>query len=523
VKISFIISVLFVLAYAPLYWCASQELRRYIDQRFVISFFVPFIVGNLVPLLFFTSVIVTFIATVRDRRDIACRLVLLSLLLPNVSSDVFIGGAYIVNLATTKVLSVAAIIAAMVHRSGPERPPTKITSADLLVVVLLLINWWGGIRFPSLAAFVRGGATESLTLLVYVALRMNLRNREDLRHVVAAMVAACVILSVFALYEMRNHWALFDAINRQLSTRGYVTKNILIRGGFLRPSATMNGPLMLACVLSLAAIAGMVSRNFFRSSLTWAGCIAIILLGCLSCQSRGNAVGVAVGIMLVLALRGKWGQAGLVAGAGAGVAAAVLTFGFSSSAASAMFNLNASFTHEGVVYTDYRQLLLRRGLEEGLHHLWFGASMQDNLDRLSDIMQGQHIVDLVNCYLTMFLLSGLSGLVPALTLMLIGLASLFRKSARGAEDKALRAFVIAGTINMYLQLAFMSFIDRMPLVFGLVLAGGRLYLLTRETQPSAAQQGPVRRLRLVESMTPDDDLVLADTIPAPARQVAAAR
>src|SRR5262245_36239621 len=119
-KVFLFVSALFAIGYVALYWCASKELREHISWQFVFGFMAPVTVGFLYPnvMIFFAIIFLSFVFTVRSRADIVCRVILLSLLLPNVSWDVFIAGSFIATLSTIKVLTLAALTVTFLPRAG---------------------------------------------------------------------------------------------------------------------------------------------------------------------------------------------------------------------------------------------------------------------------------------------------------------------------------------------------------------------------------------------------------------------
>lgn len=504
-KIFIIISILFMAGYAGLYYVAGRALRENIGPGFVISFLVPMAVGMFVPSspLFLATVFICFIATVKGPLDAVCRYVLLTALLPNAGVYVTMGGAWLFYLGSPSVLAVATLAVGVFRRGPGARPPRGATPEDLLVLIFFAITWIGGTRFESATIFMREGTHSVLLLLApYYALRLNVRSQDDLRRVIACIAAGATILAVLAMYEVWNHWTVYGSIDSNLANGHQVrSKNVMVRGGLLRPTTSMSGPLMLSCYLAFASLAMAISRSWFRSTFGWVGCLGLVLAGCLAGQSRGNAAGILLGIVLLLALRRKWGAAGAVAGAGAAAAAVVVAVSTFSRGTAAIFNLSAQYSHGTSVYYDYRGLLLHRGLEEGMRHLWTGISLKDNIEHLSDITQGQGIVDLVNTYLTVFLVSGLVGFIPVVALLALIVWRLFRNARNlTPEVLTLRAFLLATMVMILAQLAFMSMIDRLPFMLMFVLAGARLFMLTTRSgalaTPDAA--GPVARTRLVE-------------------------
>jgi O-antigen ligase len=228
------------------------------------------------------------------------------------------------------------------------------------------------------------------------------------------------------------------------------------------------------------------SRDYFRSAIGYYGCLGVASLGLLATQSRGSLVAVlASAVVLSLALR-KWGIAA-AAVIIAGAAWPTLQVLANASPAVASFINGGGGTHYGKYY-DYRNLLLERGLQVAADHPLTGMRMTQVLDALADITQGEGIVDLVNVYLVILLISGIVGLLPFLTLVVTtGLRGIL--GFKRVQDRALlraRGFSLAAFTMVLLQLSFVSFIDRVPMMFVLTLCGIRLMAQQRlSLQPGA--------------------------------------
>jgi O-antigen ligase len=201
-------------------------------------------------------------------------------------------------------------------------------------------------------------------------------------------------------------------------------------------------------------------------------------------QSRGNIALLPAAALIFCLQRKKYGAAAAI-GIGAPLMAGLLMASARISPQIAAFlNVGGAATSSQLttgVY-DYRQLLLQRGMEVASMHRWTGASMNDVLDQLSDIAQGQGIVDMVNTYLTLYLVSGLAGMLPLLLLLAMIWWKLVtaRTSRLGSPELAdMRGFALTALTVVTVQLAFMSFIDRLPLCIAIALVAARMVGIER--------------------------------------------
>jgi hypothetical protein len=273
---------------------------------------------------------------------------------------------------------------------------------------------------------------------------------------------------------------------------------------------------MLGVVLLSGVTAALYSRRYVRQAWMQAGWGAVIFLGLLMTQSRGNLALLPVAALIFCLLRKKYGLAAAI-GIGAPIVFGILMAAANISPQIAAF-LNvggqASSSRLTADVYDYRQLLLNRGMEVAAMHRWTGASYDYVVAQLADIAQGQGIVDMVNTYLTFYLISGLAGMVPFFALLGIIWWKLITARTERLGDPELgdvRGFALTALAVVTVQLAFMSFIDRLPLFVALALAGARLVTVEQR-----------RRIRALKMAALAGAAVPAQP-PRPARPVRAAR
>jgi O-antigen ligase len=317
-----------------------------------------------------------------------------------------------------------------------------------------------------------------IIVIPYLFFRSNLSNGSEYRSAIACFGAASIFLSVFAIYEARFGWSIFENMEMRLGIV-QLSKNMLVRGGMMRASATMGGPLGLACFLTVGFFAVACSRDFFRNQIGYYGAVGVTLIGLLASQSRGSIIALFVSaVVLFLALRKRSIAAAIATVAITVLVALPVLEKIFPSLAERLGGGGQKFQGK---YFDYRGALLDRGLQEAARHPIIGQRMHDLLNSLADIIQGQHIVDLVNVYLVVLMISGIVGFIPFVGL--IG-ASGVRASVgfKRINDPALlraRAFVLAAFTVILIQFSFVSFIDRIPMNFGLIMIGVRLIVWER--------------------------------------------
>lgn len=479
-------------AYAPIYWAATPALRRYIGPSFALSFAILIFAGLFAPPnLFYLLCIAVMVVLTRGRLDAVCRFILLGALIPSTQTPLVVGGTYLIFFSTLDVLGVGLLLAVMLKPARSREGKLRgFTVEDVIALLFFTANYVAAIRLSDgSTGLMRQMVTGSLTfLLPYFLIRRQLRTIDEFRVVVGCLATAAAILSAFALYEAVHGWSMFVTINEHLGEANVGYRNTMIRGGSMRASTSMQNALMLGCYLAVGWVAMACSRKLVRTRLLWiAGC-ALVLCGELATQSRGSLVCVVLAVAVLLAAHRRKTLALASLAAGGGGALALFAAAQFSPRIAGLLNIDPD--RQAGEDIDYRQVLLHRGLEEAAKHRWTGADIKSVLLRLDDIRQGEGIVDFVNSYLFIYLVMGLLAIVP-LTLAIIWLLRNTIAAFKAGDDDgvvAVRAFALAGMIVILVQFAFMSFIDRMPALFALTLAGTRLFVLRQKRGQAIARR-----------------------------------
>jgi hypothetical protein len=122
---------------------------------------------------------------------------------------------------------------------------------------------------------------------------------------------------------------------------------------------------------------------------------------------------------------------------------------------------------------DYRQILFDRGIEEFVKQPVFGYPMSELNIRLADLVQGEGIIDFVNAYIWVMLISGIVGLtifVGAFAYFLQKIAKVGRFKGRRRRDVEAGVFAFA-TIAMSMEMFFFTSFGTRPATFLFVLFG----------------------------------------------------
>ena len=486
------IMLLFTVGYVALDRQAARPLRRqlgWLPWALVAFVYVaaalsprpePFLVAcGLVPLI-----------RPRSRADVACRYALLMPMMPELTVTLHAGSHVLAQLTPYTSLSFGSLLASAIARDpGPPPAPFRLRPEHAVIALFIVIYGIASPRFDDLSALIRGLLNYIMLLVIpFWLLVRTIRTREELFLVIGCFGASTVLLSVLALYEHHAGWSLFDALTDRINIDRYLARSASIRGGALRPSVTMGTPIEFGMLLALGLFATAATLPLYRRRRVGLVAMAIISLALLSAQSRGALLMVGLGILVVLIAQRRWGLAGGVAALG-GLAYGMLKLASTSSTRVAAF-MGAGQNYGS--FRDYRTLLLARGLEEGRKHPWIGASLDQVTTELSDLTQGEHIVDFVNTYLHVYLMSGLLGLgllVAALAVVGFELIRVDWKALRQRAERP-RLFCLAGLAGYLLSLATSSFYGRVPFMLVFLLVVARVLRAT-DTSPRRRSAMPV--------------------------------
>lgn len=515
-KIFIMIVALLTVAYVPIRRYAAPSLRREIGLPFFFSAISVIFVAQFAPyplILVMWCLIVPNIA-VTSRLGVACRYVLLVPIIPSMNPALVFGGHNLGGFALVDAIGMGSIFATFkaFKRDPYPRARSWFSAEDWFVLILFVIFSIGVVRFQSLSVVLRALLYESFVLLLpYWILRRNIRTTAELQLIIACIAVIGAMISVMALYETHTGWALMDGIESRFAGDGYAAKSATVRGGSLRAAATLNNAIECGFFLMLALLATISARPFFRSRNVWLGTALLLLLGMLSSQSRGALLGLAVGVIIMLIARRKffWSFIATLVGGLGGMA--LITLSHSVGKLGAFLG-----TTREPGFQDYRSTLLTRGLEEGRKYPVLGTSLASVFDRLSDLTQGEQIIDLVNTYLNIFLISGLVGLVSLVIAILFIYRNLFRVVARNKsrQTQLEAAYFAAAFTALLTSLATTSFYGRMPWFAVFLAFAARL---VSQSLPRSNARSRSERMQTIYAPTSRGEAVRPIVLCAPGR------
>ena len=386
------------------------------------------------------------------------------LLLPGLDEVAALGSIKLFDFGVHDALALGA--AAMLF-TNIAKARSRIAS-DVPVVAAMLLLVAALARDTTPTNFLRVAINVGLDLgLPYYIVSRGVRTLEEAREAMLWLGCGAITLSAILLYEAWKAWPIYNILYDQygLSTQLLVKA----RGGVLRSGGPFVEPTSAAMVLAICVIALWLSRDFFRGAWFYAAAMTLALVGLSMPQSRGAWIGLLTAVAAVQVFRGRYARLaqGIV------VLGSIGSLLFLSAQFSPYLSETLGLTGGSSETSDYRRLLLARGMEEFWHSPVFGYSMPEVTHRLSDLRQGEGIVDFVNAYIWILLISGGVGAVLFFGTFVYFLLRMIplRRSLDGTHDSILAASFVFAALVMPLEMLFFTSFGGRPAFFVFALFG----------------------------------------------------
>ena len=458
-KTGLFIAVLTAIGLTVFYYALSPSTRRAIGYRPAIVALAMPLAAWAMPNVWLLYAVMLMLAPVCARKpgDVAPLFIFSLLLLPGLEMIISIGSLNLFEFGVHDALAVGSSIRLM-HFAKKD----SFRALDFPVIALLLLLVTAIARDTSVTNFIRVLINMCLDYgLPYYIVSRSIQNMDDVRLCMLWLCCAAVIISVILLYEVHTAWPMYNGlydrhgINALLLVKG--------RGGILRAGGPFLESTSMAMVMSFCFLAAWLSRHAFGSKIHYLGILLVLLAGIWAPQSRGAWVGLFIGMVVADLYRGR--IALLMRRLGFVMAAGIILLGVAQ--ISPYVSESIGLSGGSVDTADYRERLLERGIEEFKKSPVTGYSWPEIMIRLDDLRQGEGIVDFVNTYVFIGLISGMIGLFIFIGTFItyIGVLLLrYTKGRRTPGDIAATAFVCAGLVASMEMLFFTSFGGR-PAVF----------------------------------------------------------
>ena len=389
------------------------------------------------------------------------------LLLPGLDTTFAIGSLKLFEFGVHDALAFGGAAAILLNG---QRKPAPARRLDLPVAALLLVLAMALGRDTTITNLLRTLLNVLIDLaLPYYVVSRSVRTTADVQACMLWLGCAGAILAAVLLYEVFKGWPMYNVLHDRYGVPALLL--VKARGGVLRAGGPFLEATSVAMMLTTCIMALWLSRPAFRSGLHHGALMVLLMAGMSAPQSRGAWIGLILGFAAgdlyrrrLTAFAHKLGPILLIGGTL--YAAAAL-----SPALSETLGLSGGSADTA----DYRRQLLDRGLQEAAGSPLWGFSTAELNVRLADLRQGEGIIDYVNTYIWILLISGVIGVCIFLYAFLFFLVALWRR--RITADPAERdtaAFVFTTLVIPMEMLFFTSFGGRTTFIifclFGLGVA-----------------------------------------------------
>ncbi|WP_395334437.1 O-antigen ligase family protein [Novosphingobium sp. BL-8H] len=481
-----------------------REFRQDMAARALLGTFLTPIVAWVLPHVLLLFLVMCFwVPAMAGRRDrIAGVYLCCMLLLPALDVPIAIGSLKLVafNVQDGLVLGSAFAIA-----RNPVRHPGRFIADRWVIALLVLFTVVFG-RDTSSTNLLRVACSVVLNLgLPYYVLSRGIANATELRTTIRWFACGGVALAALMLFEAVRAWSLYNELYQH-----YGLPNMFylkVRGGIVRAAGPFMESTSAALVLALSLAGMWLLRADFRSRLRHYALAAVMFLGMSVPQSRGAWMGVLVGWLLVDLYRRDY----------AALARRCMVMGLLAAVVLALASLSPTFANAvgfspGSADTaEYRKQLFQRGMEQIRLRPFTGYSMPQLDVVMADMRQGEGIVDYVNSFIWVALVSGIGGLALFCGSFMAPMIQSWTRCRDWAlaQGRDAGAFLFAGLAMLIVMFAFTSFGARPASVtfamFGFACALRGIEIRSRTAReaepllPSLAQVAPAAAVPLAET------------------------
>jgi O-antigen ligase len=301
-----------------------------------------------------------------------------------------------------------------------------------------------------------------------------------------AFVIAVLPLSLIAVFETVRHWLLYSSVS--YAWAGESAIHYLERGSMLRASGPAISPIVLGFVIMVALGCMLALQQSIGARKFSKIAIAVIGAGLVASLSRGPWVG-AMALVLVFLVMSPYAFSNLAKFAVIG-AIALLPL-LLTPVGTRLLDILPFIGSVDVRNVTYRQQLFDNAMIVIERNLWLGSTDFRLTPEMQEMMQGEHIIDIVNTYLSIALESGLVGLglflsfFAAILIPLLRIFKVHRDDGLGPCVRASTAILLA----IMVTIATVSSIDFIPLVYwsfgGLCVALIRIGYTERVVRPAS--------------------------------------
>ena len=482
VKPSFFVGTVSIVATMLFLFCLNKGVRKPIETRMLaIAATMPVLAWSVPSLELLFAIMCFWVPLAAGRFSMIAPVYLFSLLLlPGLDHTITLGSLKLVEFSVHDALAIGAAAAIFVN---PAKGRCRV-EWDFVVLLLVFTIAMALARETSFSHHLRALTEVSLDLaLPYYIVSRGLRTSEELRSAMLWLGVGGVVLAGLLTFEVWKAWPVYQELYRLFELPTLML--VKVRAGLIRAGGPFVEPTSVALVLAICVSALYLSRDYMRARRYYLLLMAVVLVGLLAPQSRGAWVGVFLAIAAADTLRGRYLQLGqklfVIGGA--------VSFLFLAAQFYPQLSETLGLSGGSSASSDYRRLLLSRGLEVFAGRPFIGYSTRELHQLLPDLVQGEGIIDFVNTYLWIMLIAGLSGLAvfaAPFVFFLTGVVRTGRFRGTRQGDVEAGAFVFGALLMMMEMLFFTSFGTR-PAVYLFALFGFAAAFLRLQRKPRTSR------------------------------------
>lgn len=411
----------------------------------------------------------------------------------------FAGINYFLSLDYLRLLSFVVLLPAALRlvrdpaAPGPFKMPADKYLAAYLALLLI-------IEFPisSTTNQLRSSLSYGVDIVLpyYVCSRW-LIDRRRLRDAMASFAAACAVMALVAVFETFKGWLLYASLPNFLNVR-WSYGNYMMRDGALRATVSAGHSIVFGYVMTVALGLHLALRSSFPTAKSW-WCVAFLLFaGIAASMSRGPWIGAAAMIAVAFMLGAGTGERVAKTSLAAIFVVPVLML---TSLGPKIISLLPFVGNVDAANVEYRQQLFNVSWSVLMLNPVFGSPYYMSNPLMEQMRQGEGIIDMVNSYLGVAMVSGFVGLaffvgVFASTVGRLWL-HLVRHADKSSDDYATGRALLAALVGILVIIATASSINAIPVIYWCVAGMCAAYLHTSKVEivshPRTAVRGRAGR------------------------------
>jgi O-antigen ligase len=286
----------------------------------------------------------------------------------------------------------------------------------------------------------------------------------DLRRVLLALIITVLPQSLIGIFETAKGWLLYSSFIYEW--RDDLMLTYLAREGLLRANASAGNSIVLGFIIMVAIGCMLAVRQSIGSRIYSRIALTILSAGLVGSLARGPWFGAMILVVLYLAISPnpivnltKFAVVGTLM---------VLLF-LLTPVGGRLLDLLPFIGSAEQGSVTYRQSLFQNAIEVIQRNPWFGSRDFMLTPEMKELIQGQHILDLVNTYLSVTLNYGVVGLgffLSFFVTILIGLRRVLKlKVVRETELGACIRGLIATFVAILVTIATVSSIGYIPCIY----------------------------------------------------------